>query len=108
MEGKGIGFIVWDGGWACSDDVIFDIERDPDPSKNNLITTNTLKYNFIFEGAGEITKDLEVFCLFKSEGKKYGFTGIIRGKAGDLTVVNITAKSDYIQEIISKIRRKIK
>jgi len=108
MENTGIGFIVWDSGWACSDDVIFDLERDPVRSpegKINLVENKTLKYLSIFEGRGQIVKGTKVFCLFKSGNVKSGFVGEIRGKSGDLTIVDLLGKSEYINEIISKIKQ---
>jgi hypothetical protein len=104
---NGIGFIVWDEGFACSDEVVFDIERDPviDPEgKKNITETKTLKYISIFEGAGLIVKGLKVRCLFKSGEKKYAFTGEVRGKSGNLTIIDINTKSDRINEIIEKIK----
>lgn len=107
MNGQGIGFIVWNGGWGCSDDVIFDIERDPVPGpdgKKNIVESKTLKFNHIFEGQSNIVKGLKVDCLFKAEDKKYAFTGEVRGKSGDLTIVDLIAKSERINEIIAKIK----
>lgn len=107
MNNTGISFIVWDTGWACSDDAIFDVEQDPvkgTTGKINLIETKTIKLNHIFEGAGKIVKGEKVFCLFKSEGKKSAFVGEIRGKSGNLTVVDLHGKSEYLNEIISKIK----
>lgn len=107
MDTSGIGFIVWDKGFACSDDVIFDVERDPVRSAEGeikLVENKTLKYNSIFEGAGKIVKGEKVFCLFKSGDIKSGFVGTIRGKSGELTIVDLIGKSEYINEIISKIK----
>lgn len=107
MDNTGIGFIVWDDGWACSDDVIFDVERDPEPDadgKIKLAETNTLKFNFIFEGANTVVKGLKVLCLFKTAERQVGFTGTVRGKSGDLTIVDLHTKSERINEIISKIK----
>jgi hypothetical protein len=107
MDTNGIGFIVWDKGFACSDDVIFDVESDPvrdDSGKINIVRTNTLKFNFIFEVEDKIVKGLKVFCLFKSGDKKSAFVGEVRGKSGDLTIINLLGKSEYINEIISKIK----
>lgn len=107
MDSSGIGFIVWDDGFACSDDVIFDIEKDPikdDEGKINLVKTETIKLNHIFEVGTKISKGLRVFCLFKSGNKKYSFTGEIRGKSGSLTIVNLLGTSTYIEQIIAKIK----
>jgi len=107
MNGQGIGFIVWDEGWACSDNVIFDIERDPVPGpdgKKNIVESKTLKLNHIFEGQSHIVKGLKVDCLFKSDNKKYAFTGEVRGKSGNLTIVDLIAKSERINEIIAKLK----
>lgn len=107
MNNNGIGFIVWDNGWACSDDVLFDVERDPvqgPDGKKNIVETKTLKYNHIFEGQSNIVKGLKVFCLFKADNKKYAFTGEVRGKSGDLTIIDLIAKSERINEIIAKIK----
>lgn len=107
MDNKGIGFIVWDKGFACSNDVIFDVEKDPVRGANgkiNLIENKTLKFLSIFEGQGVITKGEKVFCLFKSDNIKSGFVGVIRGKSGDLTVIDLSGKSEYISEIILKIK----
>ncbi len=104
---NGIGFIVWDEGYACSDDAFIDVETDPVPDaegKINLTKTETLKFNFIFEVSSKIVKGLKVFCLLKADNKKYGFTGIVRGKAGNLTIVDLTGTSIYINEIIAKIK----
>lgn len=103
----GIGFIVWDTGYACSDDVIFELERDPVPGpdgKKNLVETKTLKLNFIFEVADSVRKGLKVFCLFKSGDKKYAFTGEVRGKSGSLTIIDLLGTSEYTNQIISKIK----
>lgn len=107
MDNTGIGFIVWDEGWACSDDVVFDIEKDPVPGENhkiNLVETKTLKYLSIFEQESKITSGLKVLCLFKSGENKYAFNGTVRGKSGDLTVIDLHTKSERIIEIIAKIK----
>lgn len=107
MNNTGIGFIVWDDGWACSDDVMFDVEKDPVPGDNGkiiLVETNTLKFNFIFEGRNKVTKDLKVLCLFKTPERKVGFRGVVRGKSGNLTIVNLHTKIENINEIIAKIK----
>lgn len=107
MNGQGIGFITWDEGFACSDEVIFDVESDPVAGENgkiNLVKTETIKLFNIFEVSSKVVKGLRVFCLFKSEDKKYAFTGIVRGKSGDLTIVDLTGRSNYINEIIAKIK----
>lgn len=107
MNNTGIGFIVWDTGWACSDDVVFDLERDPVrgvDGKINLVENKTLKYLSIFEGRGNIVKGEKVFCLFKSGDNKSAFVGNVRGKSGDLTIIDLVGKSEYINEIISKIK----
>lgn len=104
---SGIGFIIHENGWACSDDVLFDVESDPVPgadNKINLVKTNTLKFSAIFDGVGKVVKGLKVFCLFKSGDRKTAFTGQVRGKSGDLTVVELFAKSERINELISKIK----
>lgn len=108
MDNTGIGFIVWEDGVACSDDVVFDVERDPVPApdgKKNLIETNTLKFNFIFEVVNNVTNGLKVFCIFKSGKDKYAFTGTVRGKSGALTVIDLHTKSERINEIIAKIKQ---
>lgn len=107
MNNTGIGFIVCDNGFACSDEVVFDIETDPVPGENgkiNLVKTNTLKFLNIFEQGEKIVKDLKVYCLFKTPERKDCFTGAIRGKAGNLTIVDIHTKSQRINEIIAKIK----
>lgn len=107
MDSAGIGFIVWDEGYACSDDVIFDVEQDPTlmpDGKKKLVETNTLKFNHIFEGVSKIVKGEKVFCLFKTGDIKYAFTGEVRGKSGSLTVVNLFTTSERINEIIAKIK----
>lgn len=106
MQNSGIGFIVGENFCACSDDVIFDVEKDivPGSNKKNFIETKTLKYYSIFELKGTVVKNEKVFCLFKSEDTKYAFTGILRGKSGNLTVVDLTGTSPYINEIILKIK----
>lgn len=106
MYTNGIGFIVGDTGWACSDEAFIDIESDPvsENGKIKLIKTETIKLFNIFEVGSKIVKGLKVFCLLKSQDKKYAFTGIIRGKAGNITIVDLTAKSEYLNEIIAKIK----
>lgn len=107
MDTKGIGFIVWDEGFACSDDVLFDIEKDPvrdAEGKINLVENKTLKFLSIFEGQGKIDKGTKVFCLFKAGKVKSGFVGSVRGKSGDLTIIDLIGKSEYINEIIAKIK----
>lgn len=107
MNNSGIGFIVWDEGFACSDDVIFDLEKDPIKDVNGkiiFVETKTLKLNFIFEVASTVVKGLKVLCLFKSGENKFAFTGEIRGKSGALTIVDLHTKSERISEIISKIK----
>ncbi len=104
---NGIGFIVWDEGYACSDDAFIDVETDPVPDaegKINLTKTETIKLNHIFECVSKVVKGTKVFCLLKADNKKYGFTGIVRGKAGDLTIIDLTGTSIYINEIIAKIK----
>ena len=107
MDTNGIGFIVGDSFCACSDEVIFDVERDivPGSNKKNLVKTETLKYYSIFELTGQALKGEKVFCLFKSGSIKYAFTGIVRGKSGDLTIVDLLGTSPYINEIILKIKQ---
>lgn len=107
MENSGIGFIVSDTFCACSDDVIFDVEKDivPGGDKKKLQQTETIKLNAIFECAGRVVKDAKVFCLFKSGEIKQAFTGVVRGKSGNLTVIDLTATSPYINEIILKIKQ---
>lgn len=108
MDQTGIGFIVWDEGFACSDDVVFDVEKDPVTGLDGkiiLVETKTIKLNHIFEGVSKIIRGLQVFCLFKSGDTKYAFTGIVRGKSGNLTIVDVYATSERINEIISKIKQ---
>jgi hypothetical protein len=106
MDKSGIGFIVGDDFCACSDDVIFDIEKDiiPGSDKKNLVQTQTLKLLSIFDCVGQTVKGAKVFCLFKSGEIKQAFVGTVRGKSGNLTVIDLTGTSPYINEIIHKIK----
>lgn len=103
----GIGFILHNDGFACSNNVNFDVERDiiEDGEEKISKATETLKYYAIFEGVGALSIGQNVMCLFKSESKKYAFNGKIRIMNGDLTVVDLITKSERIQEIISKIKQ---
>lgn len=107
MDTNGIAFIVGDSGFGCSDQAFIDIENDPikdELGKIKLVKTETIKLNHIFEVGSEIVKGLKVFCLFKAQDKKYAFTGVVRGKAGNLTIIDLTGKSEYLNEIIAKIK----
>lgn len=107
MDQNGISFIVWDEGFACSDDAIFDLEKDPvrtPDGKINFVETKTIKLNHIFEVGSKVVKGLKVFCLFKSGDIKSGFVGTVRGKSGNLTIIDLLGTSQYINEIISKIK----
>lgn len=106
----GIGFLVSENGtWGCSDEVMFDLERnlDFDGDKKTLSETKTLKFLNIFEHNDAITKGLKVHCLFKSNDKKMGFSGVVRGKTGETTIVEINSKIEDIN-IINAIVKKIK
>lgn len=103
MENEGIGFLVFENGFACSDNVVFDVEHDFDTEKK-LTKTTILRFYSIFECVGKVVKDTQVYCLFKAGDKKHGFTGQIRGKSGDLTIIDIFSKTDRINEIIAKIK----
>lgn len=107
MQNTGIGFIVCDGGFACSDDTVFDVERDPvclPDGKKSFKETTTLKLNFIFEWQLKIQPGMNVLCLFKAGDQKYAFNGQVRGKSGNLTVIDLSTRSERINEIIAKIK----
>lgn len=102
-------FLVTQEGWACSNDVFMDVEKDLVRTPEGVMVskqTNTLKINGIFNGLGTAKLDMPVECLFMVDETDaiHGFNGRITAQGGDLTVVTILTKNDHIKEILTKIK----
>lgn len=102
-------FIVHPGGWACSNEVFLDVEKDIVRSAEGVMVskqTNTLKINGIFNARGQVSVDMPVECVFKVDETEalHGFNGRITAQGGDLTVLTILSKNERAKEILTKIQ----
>lgn len=101
----GIGFILHDTGWSCSNEVDFDTEYDRIIVEGEKKSKHTykLKFSSIFDGIGVLALDSPVYCIFKGK-EDQAFTGIItRIKDGGVHVT-VKTKSDKLSEIKHKIQ----
>lgn len=102
-------FIIYPGGWACSNEVKFDVEKDIITGENGdrvSKQTNTLKIKGLFIGKGEIDKNIFVDCVFKLDEKNnlQGFTGQVSGLTKDLAIITLLTKTERTEEILKKIK----
>lgn len=109
MIGNGIGFILHENGYSCSNqvDMSDEIERVDDGGQKKSKHTIKLKFNCIFDGVGKLAENLVVYCLYKDDEK-----GVQKAFAGEVTKVNdkfviITTRAtsdNRIEEIKQKIK----
>lgn len=99
-------FILHKNGWACSNEAQYDVEKD---FEDNVIkTTYTLKVKGLFNGKGEIIKDISLSLIFRNEkGEKIAFSGNLRSVTDKKTTFVLTGRDKNI-EVINKILNKIK
>lgn len=102
----GSAFIIHNENWSCSNDVTLGIYSTPIFGENNDIVsikeerTLTIIGLFNSNNKPEIGDHCEVVML---ADKKYAFIGNVRSISPLKTVINITAKSERISEILRKI-----
>lgn len=101
--------ISHNSGWACSNDVTFNVERDiitADSGEKVSKRTNTLKIKGLFDVIGKICINLSVDCVFKTDDtdKVQGFTGTITAQTKETTLIVIHSKTERTKEIIKKIK----
>ncbi len=101
---QGSAFIVHQNGWSCSNEVLIDVETDIENGQSRK--TSFLKLKGVFDGKGQLEKDIFVECLFKKEddGSLQGFAGRITGIVPTKTVIQILGKINKTEEILSKIK----
>ena len=106
----GSAFIIHNGTWSCSNEVLLGMYSTPIFGDNNEITAireeKTLTINGIFNPYKEpsIGDVCEMVLLVEKEGEnKYAFIGNVRSISPLKTVINITGKSEKISEILRKI-----
>lgn len=104
----GIGFLIHEKGWSCSNDVAFETEYDRIIVEGEKKSKHTykLKFNCIFDGSGELVLDTPVYCIFKDndKGDQQAFTGLVT-KINEAEVqVTVKTKSDKLGEIKHKIQ----
>lgn len=104
----GSAFIVHEKGWSCSNDVTFEVEKDiiEVEGKKASKQTNTLKVKGIFNGAGILSIDDKVQCVFKIDDtfKKQGFLGTVNAITEKTTTILLLTKTDKTKEILNKIK----
>lgn len=102
---SGKGFIVHEHGWACSNDVMLDVQNElpEDGDIKKMKNISILKFNAIFEGQGELAVNQIVYCLFKTDGDDNAFRGVISDINNRVTV-RIEQRSTKKDSIIQKIK----
>lgn len=104
----GIGFILHDTGWSCSNTVDFDVEYDRilEDGQKKSKHTSKLKFNCIFDGHGDLNLNLPVYCIFKDadKGDEKAFAGLVTRIQPGKVEVTIKVKSDKLIEIKQKIQ----
>lgn len=105
---QGSVFISHKNGFACSNDVLFDIERDrvEHEGKPAMKHTSVLKVKGMF-GALEVGTDVD--CVFKRDDNEHlqAFVGIVSGKTNLTHAIRLTAKTERTKEILNKIKEEI-
>lgn len=104
----GSAFFSHENGWACSNSVTFDVEKDIIEENGKKVSkhTNTLKIKGLFNGKGFLEQDTNVDCVFKldTEKKLQGFTGKVMGKTPTFMVIKLLSKTERVKEILKKIK----
>ncbi|MFA6087488.1 hypothetical protein [Mucilaginibacter sp.] len=101
----GLGFILHDNGWSCSNEVDFETEYDRiivDGEKKSKHTYK-LKFNSIFDGIGVLALNSPVYCIFKGK-EQQAFTGMISQIKDGKVHITVKTKSDKLTEIKNKIQ----
>lgn len=108
MIGNGIGFILHENGYSCSNQVFMDVDKERVEINGEKKSKQIIKLNFncIFDGVGNLAVDLPVYCLYKDEekGEQKAFTGIVSRMIKDKVTVLIQTTSEKQQEIKQKIK----
>ena len=107
MIGTGVGFILHDVGWSCSNQVAWDVEMDLMVVEGKKISKRTqkLKFNCTFDGVGNLTEGISVYCLYKDDekGEEVAFSGTISAITKTVVFVTVQPNKDKLTEIKNKI-----
>lgn len=105
---QGAVLITHQTGWAVSNDVVMDIERDriEHEGKPAMKHTSVLKVKGLF-GSLEVGSDVN--CTFKRDdnGNIQSFIGTVSAKSPTTYAIRLTAKTERTQEILNKIKEEI-
>ncbi len=104
----GIVAILYEGGWAVSNEAVFDADKHLIEVDGKKVSKSvlTIKANAIFECKGQITEGQSVECIFKTlDDKKHAFIGKIKTRGKQVTTIHELLKSERYTEILNKLKQ---